>query len=375
MAERTVVVVSMPNVVPHNQLVYQHLAELGWGVVYVVPSRWRDPYQPEGFAPRPLEGITGTWAPVRVALPGVVQRHFYLTRPTRRLRRWGADALFVELEPFSVPALQWGLACERLGLPWGVQGDENLDRPLPWPARLIRRWAMPRVDFFAARSPGGAEMLRRWGARSEIGIVPHTLPEFAPPERGRGAEEPFTIGYVGRLVEAKGIDDLLEAARRLDFPFRLLIVGGGPLRGRLEGADLGRGELELRDGVPSEKVVEEMPKLYGEMDVLVLPSRTTEAWAEQFGRVLCEALLCGTAVIGSSSGEIPWVVETTGGGLVFPEGDAGALAQAIRELRADPSERARLAERGREGVERHFAARVAARELDRLLEGALRERG
>ena len=73
-----------------------------------------------------------------------------------------------------------------------------------------------------------------------------------------------------------------------------------------------------------------MPALYREMDVLVLPSRTTPTWAEQFGKVLCEALLCGTPVIGSSSGEIPWVVTTTGGGLVYPEGDTPARFSTSR---------------------------------------------
>ena len=341
MTGRRVVVVSMPNVVPHNQLVYLRLAELGWDVNYVVPNRWRDEYSPEGFTPQPLEGIVGTFARLRVALPGQVQRHFYVTRPAGWIRRWRPDAIFVELEPFSVPTLQWGLAAERLRIPWGVQGDENLDRPLPWPARLIRDWSMPRIDFFAARSPGGEQMLRRWGARAEIGIVPHTIPEWEPPERIRSDDELFTVGF--------------------------LVVGDGPLRREIEATDLGDGVLELHTGVRSGA----MPPLYARMDLLALPSRATETWAEQFGKVLCEALLCGTPVIGSSSGEIPWVIETTRGGLVFPEGDDESLARAISDLRSDPAERERLAQEGRAGVERHFAPRVAARELDRLLRGAL----
>ena len=99
----------MPNVVTHNQLVYLRLAELGWDVNYVVPNRWRDEYSPEGFTPAPLDGIVGTFARVRVALPGQVQRHFYVTRPAGWLRRWRPDAIFVEFEPFSVPRFQWGL--------------------------------------------------------------------------------------------------------------------------------------------------------------------------------------------------------------------------------------------------------------------------
>ena len=114
-----------------------------------------------------------------------------------------------------------------------------------------------------------------------------------------------------------------------------------------------------------------MPELYRQMDVLVLPSRTTRTWAEQFGKVLCEALLCGTPVIGSSCGEIPWVINTSGGGLLFAEGDAVELAQRIDELRGDPSRREILARRGFSGVQQHFSPRAAARELDALIRTAL----
>ena len=361
----TLVVVSHPNVVPHNQLVYVRLAERGWDMKLIVPNRWGDEYSPTGFVPQPVDGLVGTFARVRTALPGAYQRHFYVTRPAAWLRRWQPTAVFLEQEVFSVPALQWGLACERLGIPWGTQSDENLDRPFPWPAILIRRWVLPRSDFFAARSPTAAGMLERWGARGPIAVVPHTIPEWRF-SRSR-SDQAFTIGFAGRLVPQKGIDDLIDAVAGLEFPYRLLVIGDGPLRARLEQAELGRGELDLRTGVRSAA----MPELYRQMDVLVLPSRTTPTWAEQFGKVLCEALLCGVPVVGSTSGEIPWVIETSGGGRVFPEGDHAGLAAILTELHADPGERAALAQRGVEGVERHFSPRVAARELDQLIRSGL----
>jgi glycosyltransferase involved in cell wall biosynthesis len=304
---------------------------------------------------------------VRVALPGSVQRHFYITRPAGWLRRWSPDAVFVELEPFSIPTLQWGLAAERLGIPWGCQGDENLDRHYPLPAVAMRRWSVPRIDFLAARSPGAVDILRRYGAQSEIRIVPHTIPEWDLPARPRAEGALFTVGFAGRLTEAKGLRDLVRACRPLEFPFRLLVVGDGPLRGELESADLGRGTLDLRTGVRSAA----MPELYAQMDLLVLPSRTTPTWAEQFGKVLCEALLCDTPALGSDSGEIPWVIQTSGGGRTFPEGDDAALAAGVSELAGDQAERERLASVGREGVLEHFAPRVAAGALDELMRGAL----
>jgi glycosyltransferase involved in cell wall biosynthesis len=365
-----VLVVSHPNVVTHNQLVYVRVAELGWKVSMVVPNRWVDEYSTDGFTPQVIDGFAGRFARVRVARPGNIQRHFYLARAGRWLSGpLRPDVLFLEHEPFSVPALQWGSECWRRGIPWGVQGDENLDRPLPWPAKAIRAFTIPRIAFFAARSPGGAELLRRWGATAPIDIVPHTLPEWTPPPRPeRGV---FTIGFAGRLVEAKGVPDLIAAAAELPFPFRLLVVGDGPLRQELQRAPLGRGTLDLRVGVRSDA----MPPLYAEMDVLVLPSRTTATWAEQFGKVLGEALLCGTPVVGASSGEIPWVIETTGGGWVFPEGDVAALASALSRLHDDPDLRRSLADGGRRGVERHLSPTVAAKALARLLGEALSSHG
>jgi glycosyltransferase involved in cell wall biosynthesis len=362
------VIAGHPNVVTHNQLAYVRLQELGWELRIVLPNRWVDEYSPDGFQPVAIEGFTGRFVRARVARPGVIQRHIYLPDPARWLRGPRPDVLFLENEPFGVPTLQWGFAAQRLGIPWGVQGDENLDRPLPWPAKVIRAYTMPRIDFFAARSPGGAAMLRQWGARGEIGIVPHTLPEWDQPPRSD--RRPFTVGFAGRLVEPKGIRDLLAAVKTLNFDFRLLIVGDGPLREEVRAADLGRGTLDVRTGVRSG----EMPPLYAEMDVLVLPSRTTPTWAEQFGKVLGEALLCGTPVLGADSGEIPWVIELTGGGRVFGEGDVPALAQRLAEFEADPALRARLATEGRRGVVQHLAPRVAAAELDRLMRGALARR-
>lgn len=356
-----------PNTVIHNQLVYIRLADLGWDVTIVVPARWADDYTPDGYTPQALEGFYGRFGRARIVKPGDIQKHTYVGS----MRRWVSgerrpDVLFLEHEPFSVSALQWGQLAWRHGIPFGVQGDENLDRPLPWPAKVIRALTIPRLDFVAARSPGGADMIRRWGGTAPMQIVPHTIPEWDLPPRPGG--HPFTIGFAGRLIEQKGLRDLLAAAARLDFPFRLLVAGNGPLRDELAAADLGQGTLEL---VPPGQRPDDLPGWYAQMDVLVLPSRTTPTWAEQFGKVLAEALLCGTPVVGSSSGAIPWVIETTGGGRVFPEGDPAALAAVLSELHADPAARARFAEVGRQGVVDHLVPRRAAAVLDGLMRDAI----
>jgi glycosyltransferase involved in cell wall biosynthesis len=110
----------------------------------------------------------------------------------------------------------------------------------------------------------------------------------------------------------------------------------------------------IRSEVPST----EIGSLIAGFDLLVLPSRSTPAWKEQFGRVLVEAMLCEVAVVGSSSAEIPNVIGDAG--VVFPEGDTGALSAALSRLAADPAERRRLGVAGRQRALRLFTQRRIA---------------
>jgi glycosyltransferase involved in cell wall biosynthesis len=106
---------------------------------------------------------------------------------------------------------------------------------------------------------------------------------------------------------------------------------------------------------------------YAEMDVLVLPSRTTPRWTEQFGRVLVEALGCGVPVVGADSGEIPWVVGVTRGGVVFPEGDDLVLAEVLDGLRMNPQRREELADEGRRQVMATFSVEAVASAFEGIL--------
>jgi glycosyltransferase involved in cell wall biosynthesis len=74
--------------------------------------------------------------------------------------------------------------------------------------------------------------------------------------------------------------------------------------------------------------------------------------------------------VGSDSGEIPWLVGLTEGGLIFPEGDVDGLIARLQELRASPELREQLAQRGRSAVERLFSVPAATDALERLLEHA-----
>jgi glycosyltransferase involved in cell wall biosynthesis len=226
----------------------------------------------------------------------------------------------------------------------------------------MRAWTLRNASFVAARSPKAKEMVERWGARGRVEVIPHAVPlwETVPRAESDGL---FTIGFAGRLVEEKGLRDLVSAAHQLSGRTRLLLTGNGPMREEL--SSVAQNGLEVK--IVSDISHDDMATAYAQMDVLVLPSRTTPTWAEQFGRVLVEALWCGVPVIGSDSGEIPWVITSTGGGLVFPEGDIAALADRIGTLRADAVRRQALASAGRESVERLFGVEAVGRRLDEIL--------
>lgn len=366
---RRLLVISHPAVLATNQLPYAQLRCHGWEPFVVTPSKWRHDYASAAFAHETLDELAGRVVGRPVALGGRVQRHAYLTHVGRLIAEVRPDAAFIEAEPTSVPAFQWGRALRRMNVPFGVQADENLDRSYPLPARLTRRWCLSYAAFVAARSPAAAALVRKFSADTPVPLIPHHVPPWEAPPAPR--REVFVIGYAGRFVPEKGLDVLIDAAAGLQ-GVTLRFVGNGPIREDLRiRAAASAVELDMDTTVTPET----MPAAYASFDVLVLPSRSTSTWAEQFGRVLVEALWCGVPIVGSDSGEIPWVIGSTGGGMVVPEGDVRALREVLGRLRDAPALRSELAARGREQVRARFSVESVARGLDAALRAALVRHG
>lgn len=363
-----------------NQAVYVALAELGNDVHLVVPHLWQHDYAQRPLPPEVDPQLVGRVHPGRVSTPGSVQRHAYLfPTPAAWLRRLQPDVVFIEEEYYSVPAAQWGRACTRAGIPFGVQADENLDRALPGPARVLRRRVLRDAAFVAARSPDAAHLVRQHtppgrSAPLRSAIVPHPLPLWDDPPNGAVSGDavsgdaaaaprsshavvPRTIGYAGRFVEAKGVNDLFDALELFDSPCRLLLAGTGPLAETFAiRAATSRWPVTFAGPIPHQ----EMPAFLSSLDVLVLASRTTPTWAEQFGRVLVEAAWNGARVVGSTSGAIPWVVDSLACGVVFREGDPAALAAALDVVSLAPTP-------DQSHISALFGARGVARRLDTLV--------
>jgi len=112
--------------------------------------------------------------------------------------------------------------------------------------------------------------------------------------------------------------------------------------------------------------LDRVPEYLSAMDVMALPS-----YQEGQSRTLCEALLCGAAIVGYDVGGIPSVCVDGVTGKLVPAGNKTALGQAILDLLDNPAYRSTLAQQGRAHVVEHFSAAKMNRELLELYERLL----
>lgn len=289
-------------------------------------------------APAPLGGVhRGRW------------RRVVQTMALRRLLRHGDYDAVVGTGPVANALVC--LARSRRGPRTIImeQNDPFIDRRRSWNRWF--GWTYRRADAVVVHTDALAEEVRRvgWYPR-EVVVLPNAVdpdvPTTAPLD-----DRPPVICAIGRLVPQKGFDDLVDAVGRLATApsdggsagfagWSLCVVGDGPERAALEqrAVERGIGERVRFVGVHPE------PWTFAEESaIFVLSSRH-----EGFGNVILEAMAAGCAVIVSDCRfGPPEIVRHDVDGLVYPTGDAAALADAIGTLVSDPGRRRRLAEAGR----------------------------
>jgi glycosyltransferase involved in cell wall biosynthesis len=353
----------------------QELSRLGVELVVLVPDRWKHhgasredhwrtpdlPGQDAGF--RLVAG--------KVSLPWCGPAQFYL--------HWypGLKRLLGEFKPDVIDLWEepWGLvsahACRLRNrfLPRAriiSETEQNLNRRLPLPFEKLRSFTLKNADWVIGRSEQAVQVTRQKGYTGPASVVPNAVDAdlFHPMDRQACRREleldGFVVGYVGRLVERKGLIDAVDAISRCPEGVNLLLVGSGPQQVELEARARELGASHRVRFIPG-MALEQVPRVINALDVMVLPSRTVPTWKEQFGRVIIEAHACGVPVIGSDSGAIPEVIGP--GGMTFPEGQPAALAEAIGALAADPARAVELGRIGRERVFRQFTWRCVAEQM------------
>jgi glycosyltransferase involved in cell wall biosynthesis len=246
-------------------------------------------------------------------------------------------------------------------------------------AHSLLRWTARRAAIVVACSEAVARQFPAELAPIET-LYPPIADVYGDGDRrdlrsryGIDADQPCVVA-VGNITRGRGQDVLLRAFALLreQLPTaRCLIVGEPFERGR----DLGyRARLEnLVDGLGLSTVVDFVgpvattADVYAAADLVVNPARIPES----FGRVACEALLAGRAVVSTRVGAVPEVLRDGESALLVEPDDPGQLAAGMLRLLADPELAAELASAGRADVLRRFAPDSIAVRFSQLVGEAL----
>jgi glycosyltransferase involved in cell wall biosynthesis len=233
-------------------------------------------------------------------------------------------------------------------------------------------WVLQRAAAVSVNSSATEAVARRLGAPAERLVrIPMGATLAAAPDAARVAAlraqlrrgaGPLLL-FVGRVVPEKGVGDALAALAllRADLPdATLAIVGDGPARAEFEAQAL---RLRVADRAAFIGAVPpaDVPLYLAAADVFVGPSRrSAEGWIEAQGLSFIEAQLAGLPVIATDAGGLGDFVTDGDTGLVVPQADPAAVADAVRRLLADPALATRLAAAGRAHALAHGSRAASA---------------
>jgi glycosyltransferase involved in cell wall biosynthesis len=300
------------------------------------------------------------------------------------VRRTCADLLIVRDLPLS-PAALW--AAHRLGVPvlmdmaedypamisdtWRFRGASLFDRLLRNPSLLRRmeRFVVQRLDGALVVSPHSARRVARLGLPSKAIWVVSNTPEMdriqraplpAPPPAERRHPRPqdarsLALLYVGGLEESRGLDVVVSAlpairARVSEVVFHILGKGTAEqsLRALAERLNVA-GSVVWRGWVAPGDV----PSAIRDADICVVPHRVTQHTNTTVPNKIFDYMAQRRPVIVSDATALREIVESSGCGCVFDDGDPTSFAAAVTRL-IDPASRAAAGEAGLRAVRDRF---------------------
>lgn len=307
--------------------------------------------------PKPSQALLGLARGLLAAPPDVIvsNTQFFPTSALAALlaRRTGRPLLHIE----------HGSAPVALGRP-------IVDRLTGAYDRALGGWVLRSADRCVGVSQAVRDFLRTFFRVAEVGVLPNGVEttgwDHAQTDyRGRLGLRPadILIVYAGRLIEAKGVHDLLDAFGRLDGHGGrracLAIAGVGPLAAVVERCareDHRIAALGLLDQG-------QVHDLLMAADVVAHPS----CYPEGLPTVLLEAAAAGAAIVATPAGGTTDLIQDGENGLIVPAGDRSALVRALDLLTADPTLRERLGTAARRTVEERFDWEAVADALEREL--------
>ncbi len=286
---------------------------------------------------------------------GMIGRSLTYWRARSVVRRLVAQASFVLLEHVSSVAFLAGVAAIATRTPFYLEMGGSMSAPSgvvvrkPWRSRLAAMYYRGVERRFAAN----AKLLIAVNAHLHETFPPSDAPKVVSYHSLIGEDDIFvrddtcvggdvTLFVATRMIESKGIDDLIHAVRRMrdgGRSVRLNVAGEGEYLPELKKL---AAELQLEEHVTFFGGIPAGPKLwshYRAADIVVLPSR---GHYEGTPRMIIEAWAAGAPVVATEIGGIPNMVNRDADGLLVPHADVDALTEAIERVMDDAALRKRL---------------------------------
>jgi glycosyltransferase involved in cell wall biosynthesis len=380
-----VLVVSQSCLTAVNRAPYRLLQRRGWAVEIVVPKK----FESNGFS-RSADPALRDDPPIhqleiRRAHPRLWR--FPALRALLQARR--PRAVILDVDPGSVLALEVGSWARRSGAKVACISCDNLDRTVVTEARRSvvagAKLAISRALITAGRfvidhvfvlSSTSQKLMERLGFRNRVTLMPLGFdpalfrpdPDVRTETRKALGLTDVTFAYFGRLTPEKGVHVLLQALARLkDRPWQLLLDEFSEYQ-----HPYARQVRDLIDTLElKERIVffdarhEDMGRYMNAADIVAMPSMSSNAWSEQYGRVAPEAMACGRVVVVSNCGALPEIVGD--GAIVIPEGSVSALAEALARVYDNEALRREIGPRAAEHATAHHSLGVQVDRMERLL--------
>ncbi len=259
----------------------------------------------------------------------------------------------------------------------GVLKNKTLIRMSEW----LERFLYKHADQVLVNSPGYVDHVREHGAK-EVALIPNGAdPAMFDPgsdgagfRRRNGLAEAFVVLYAGAHGLSNDLDVVLGAAEWLkkEDSIRIVLLGDGKEKPRLQ-ALAQQCELDNVLFLPPVPKVE-MAEALAAANACLAILKPIEMYKTTYPNKVFDYMAAGRPVILAIDGVIRKVVESAGAGVAVPPGDPAALAEAIRDLAANPEKCRKMGVRGRTEIENKFSRNELADQFTALLESMRRRR-
>lgn len=237
----------------------------------------------------------------------------------RIINNFNPDLIYYQGEPWSLESVQCAFYAKRKKIPLVLYTFENLekvyerrDRKYLGLLKLFEYYTLKITKTIIAGNESAKNILLKRGFKNNIVILPISgiNDKLFFKKNNFKRENKFknkkVVLYLGRIVEEKGIDEILESVKSVSEKVRnvlFVFVGSGNLLGhskKFVNANNLNNFVNFIEEVP----YTEVPDLMNSSDLFIYPSRKTPYWEEQFGFSIAEALSCGLPVISTKTGAI-----------------------------------------------------------------------